>query len=889
VHYERELIDNSGPYPKYKEWIHLWDDGEKNGGTPYYKKIPYERYAYKFDEKGPFRTINGFPVKKVHRWSREDEESGMIFESDVKPEMRFLVDNYTDSEIPSKAHRELFIDIETDSSRGFSTGMDAKYPVTAIAFYSKFHNRYVVLLLDVNGEIGNFNAEIKGVQAEIKSFQSEAELLENFLYEWINISPTIVTGWNCISENERLWTKDGIIELKNSTVGQNLNEYGNIIKKVNTGIKDEFKIILDNNSEILCSDNHIFPFYIKGKEKYKNKNTLLTCRRDEKVKNVIDLMSENDLFIKLNKHNNENDDYTYKNFILDNFDYLKDCDNFNFVLSDKSFFYKMKKNNVIKNGEYPSTFCKRRSNFWSYKNLKNYFTKDEIIEFILNNDKINFIFKKKSVEIDISEKISNDDLYLLGLIYTDGWFSKKYDKIGISNSNTDVILESMRICNKYRNHKYIDIKQTETKRESDPCMYTYMSVNNKFSLLFHFIYDKKINKNINVYPISKLSYSQFMSFISGFIDGDGCVRPDGTVAFCNYNNNDIIKLQELLLWNGVYSSRCENDVYIIKSTYSKTFYENLTIKHSKKMERLNEFFIDKNYCISKDISYFEYDNFVLCKVKSILNTGNKSNMYDLTTESHLFCCNGMETHNCDDFDIPYLYNRLSKVLGKEYAKQLSPIGIVTYNKHRRRFFIAGVSCLDYMLMYKTFTFGQRVSYSLEAISQFELGHGKIKYKGTLDRLFKEDKQKFIEYNLNDVILVVEIDGKMRFIDLARTLSHKGHIPFEDVFFSSRHLDGAILTYIKNKGLVAINKPPRVDSDDETLYADSKDNDEDDEETFKGAYVKEPIPGIYRWVVDLDLQSLYPSIMRTLNISPETKMMKIKNFEEIVEQFGVKYD
>jgi DNA polymerase elongation subunit (family B) len=217
--------------------------------------------------------------------------------------------------------------------------------------------------------------------------------------------------------------------------------------------------------------------------------------------------------------------------------------------------------------------------------------------------------------------------------------------------------------------------------------------------------------------------------------------------------------------------------------------------------------------------------------------------------------------NIDFFDIPYIYNRIEIVLGTRQARTLSPIKDVIWLKHRNRYRIAGVASLDYMALYKNFTYSEESSYSLEAISRKELGKGKIQYDGNLDTLMKDDIQKYIDYNMNDVDLVVEIDDKMKLLDLARGICHKGHVPYEDVYFSTRYLDGASLVYLKRLGIVAPNKPERDNSDHELL----------------GAYVKAPNPGRYKWVYDLDLTSLYPSIIMTLNISPEMKVTKLDGF------------
>ena len=215
----------------------------------------------------------------------------------------------------------------------------------------------------------------------------------------------------------------------------------------------------------------------------------------------------------------------------------------------------------------------------------------------------------------------------------------------------------------------------------------------------------------------------------------------------------------------------------------------------------------------------------------------------------------------EGFDIPYLYHRTQRVLGQQIANCLSPIGTVYYDENKKQYKIAGVSCLDYMSLYKLFTYTQQSSYRLDYIGQLEVGIGKIEYEGTLDDLYKTDINKYIEYNLNDVVIVKALDDKLKFIDLARGVAHLGHVPYEDVYYSSRYLEGAILVYMKDIGVIAPNKK-----------LGSKINKDGDK--FAGAYVKDPIPGRYKWVYDLDLTSMYPSTIMTLNISPETKLGKL---------------
>ena len=125
--------------------------------------------------------------------------------------------------------------------------------------------------------------------------------------------------------------------------------------------------------------------------------------------------------------------------------------------------------------------------------------------------------------------------------------------------------------------------------------------------------------------------------------------------------------------------------------------------------------------------------------------------------------------NIDFFDVTYLYNRLKRILGRKQANRLSPIGKVHWNKYRKRYNIPGIA-LDYDTLYKNFTYTQLPNYRLDSSSK-ELGRGKIEYEGNLDQLFRNDIEKFIEYNLVDVELVVDMDKKLQFIDLYNRLNY----------------------------------------------------------------------------------------------------------------------
>ena len=216
--------------------------------------------------------------------------------------------------------------------------------------------------------------------------------------------------------------------------------------------------------------------------------------------------------------------------------------------------------------------------------------------------------------------------------------------------------------------------------------------------------------------------------------------------------------------------------------------------------------------------------------------------------------------NVQLFDIPYIAGRLKRVLGLKLMKRLSPWGLVTegevYIKGRRhvQMDIGGVTQLDYLDLYKKFTYTNQESYRLDNIAEVELGQKKLDHSefDTFKEFYSGNWQKFVEYNVVDVELVDRLEDKMKLIELALTMAYDAKVNFTDVFYQVRTWDSIIYNYLKKRNIVI---PPRKSVDKTDKYA--------------GAYVKEPKPGSYDWVVSFDLNSLYPHLIMQYNISPET--------------------
>jgi DNA polymerase elongation subunit (family B) len=217
--------------------------------------------------------------------------------------------------------------------------------------------------------------------------------------------------------------------------------------------------------------------------------------------------------------------------------------------------------------------------------------------------------------------------------------------------------------------------------------------------------------------------------------------------------------------------------------------------------------------------------------------------------------------NIEFFDIPYICGRLNRVLGDKRAKCFSPWGLVSQNEvwvnNRQQicYDISGISQLDYLKLYKwSPATSNQESYRLDHIASVELGQKKLDHSEfeTFKDFYTNDWQKFVEYNIVDVELVDRLEDKMKLIELALTMAYDGKVNYEDVFSQVRMWDTIIYNYLKKRNIVI---PPKEKTDKNEKYA--------------GAYVKEPVPGVYDWVVSLDLTSLYPSLIMQFNISPET--------------------
>ena len=217
--------------------------------------------------------------------------------------------------------------------------------------------------------------------------------------------------------------------------------------------------------------------------------------------------------------------------------------------------------------------------------------------------------------------------------------------------------------------------------------------------------------------------------------------------------------------------------------------------------------------------------------------------------------------NSEGYDIPYTVGRITRVLSKDDTRRLCLWGQFPKQREFERFGAVNVTFdligrvhMDYMQLYRKYTYEERHSYSLDAIGEYELEERKTAYEGTLDQLYNKDFETFITYNRQDTRLIAKLDRKLRFLDLANTIAHDNTVLLQTTMGAVATTEQAIINEAHSQGLVVPNRRGR---------------EEDGETQAAGAYVAYPKTGMHEWIAAIDINSLYPSAIRALNMGPET--------------------
>ena len=225
--------------------------------------------------------------------------------------------------------------------------------------------------------------------------------------------------------------------------------------------------------------------------------------------------------------------------------------------------------------------------------------------------------------------------------------------------------------------------------------------------------------------------------------------------------------------------------------------------------------------------------------------------------------------NSEGYDIPYMVNRVTRVMTKDDTRKFCLLGQLPkprtyerFGKEETTYDLVGRIHMDYLQLYKKYNYESRHSYKLDFIGEMEVGENKTQYEGTLDQLYNKDFKKFVEYNRQDTMLLVKIHNKLKFLDLANALAHENTVLLPTVMGSVAMIEMAIMNEAHERGLIVPDKK-------------RKESRNEDEQQAAGAYVATPKRGIHEWVGAVDINSLYPSAIRALNMAPETIVGQVR--------------
>ena len=223
--------------------------------------------------------------------------------------------------------------------------------------------------------------------------------------------------------------------------------------------------------------------------------------------------------------------------------------------------------------------------------------------------------------------------------------------------------------------------------------------------------------------------------------------------------------------------------------------------------------------------------------------------------------------NSEGYDIPYTVNRTTRILSKDDTRRFCLWGqfpkqrmFERFGAENQTYDLVGRVHMDYMQLYRKYTYEERHSYSLDAIGEYELGERKTQFEGTLDSLYNQHFKKFIEYNRQDTMIIAKLDKKLRFLDLANELAHANTVLLQTTMGAVAVTEQAIINEAHERGMVVPNRKQRL-TDDDTQAA--------------GAYVAYPKKGLHMWVGSVDINSLYPSAIRAMNMGPETVVGQLR--------------
>jgi DNA polymerase I len=836
-----------------------------------------------------FESIKGEPLTRIY--GKTPRDVGNIrdqfdhYEADILFPNRFLIDKGIKEgvRVPARRtedgrvvvhHEEVeaasveatprvnTFDIEVDDRSGFPE--EGEEPIICLASHDSYDDEYVVWVFESrDAEVGlptdlhDYDPITEGAEFEVRSFETEEAMLDAFLAYIEETDPDVTTGWNCLPGDSEVLMADGTtkeiqaVEVGNEVVGSANRETA--IAEVTNKWQSEKEILefgLADGTTIRSSDQH-----------------RIMVGDDESVdwKEAGDIEAD-DYVLKPRRLNIENP-------TIPALSDLVPVENQRFVNAEavKEFKDQLPYGAVTELSEEfdvaTGTLYHPHTDVWTPVRCKQAASMYEVA--VPDGGRV---YRRSGSELD--RQLTEHELYLAGLIITDGSMSPD-DGVRFYNTRKE-------LHEQFPGETYLepDGKGCYKQNVLD---YARMYAFNGLGIPF----GDKNAVDIDLSTIYGMPEDYIARFLAGVIDGDGNVASSVSVAAENETLGEwYVKLFKRL---GVYAERNDNIVRVPNAERDIAVIRDLVapyMAHSGKVTKLQAVTGGKSGR-TEDIPYALFDaetgsdekrigrdkhrrginlkrhettvegwtDYVFVQVEGVESIGTETT-YDIETTTHNFIAEDCLVHNCDDFDIPYLLDRLERLSGRHHdhdlrIERLSRIGEV-WRSDWGGPDVKGRVVFDLLYAYQRTQFSELDSYRLDAVAETELGVGKERYAGSIGDLWEQDPERLLEYNLRDVELCVEIDDRQQVIAFWDEVRTFVGCKLEDATTPGDAVD----MYVLHKAYGNFVLP-------------SKGGQEAEE--YEGGAVFEPISGVRENVSVLDLKSLYPMAMATINASPETRV------------------
>ncbi|USZ68867.1 DNA polymerase [Halorussus salilacus] len=842
------------------------------------------------DENGdPYESIRGERLTKI--FGQTPRDVGNVrdhfdhYEADILFPNRFLIDKDINSgiRVPERRgedgdlyvpHEEVvaaevdadprvnYFDIEVDDRSGFPE--DGEERIVCLTSFDSYDDTYVAWLYDapdgdaaVPENLSDYDPiEDADIDVEVRTFDDERAMLEAFLDYIDETDPDILTGWNCLPADSEIQMADGTEkEIQNVEIGDEIvgsedqktttarvtNKWRSEKEVLEFGLADGTTLRSSEEHRIMVGDDETVDWKEGGE--IEPGDYVLKPRKFRVESTTVPTMEE---LVPAEKQR-----FDDKEAISE----LKDELPYGAVTELSSEF------DVSKEVLYhPET---------SVWDVERYVHASNQYDVPVPDG--GTVYKRTGA--DLNRELTERELYLAGLVLTDGTMSTEY---GIRFYNTRTELHEQFPG---ENALQPDGKGCYKQNVLDyATMYAFHGLGIPFG--------NKNDGEVDFSTVYQLPEKYIAQFLAGVIDGDGCISHNITVAAENRSiGRWYAKLFRRL---GIYARQRGHKIEIPGSKREVGRLRETVLPHmchSEKVERLETFEAGKSQQ-SENIPYAlfeaetgtdakrigrdkhrrninlkrhetdceEWEEYVFVPVEQVEQTETETT-YDIETTTHNFVAEDCLVHNCDDFDVPYLLDRID-TLQNAHEYDLDSQRLSRVNEVWRSDWggpsVKGRVVFDLLYAYKRTQFSELESYRLDAVGETELGVGKERYPGDIGDLWEDDPERLLEYNLRDVEICVELDRKQDIVSFWEEVASFVGCKLEDATTPGDAVDVYVLH--KAHGRFALPSKGQQESED-----------------YEGGAVFEPITGVKENVTVLDLKSLYPMSMATINASPETKV------------------